>query len=179
MKVRDRGEYQKKYREKNKEKISKQRKKSYKDNREKWSEADKKFYKDNREKYSEANKKAYKKRREGLLASKKEYYYANKKEILAYQKQKMFKIRVKTYFKLGGRCALCGKEHAVERTRTYNFHEIYGREHIGNPYKVYNNSDDFAILCCGSCHKYVHFAMKWLGMTWEEILERVVEVRGG
>lgn len=163
MKVRDRREYNKEYRKKNKERISAR---------------GKKFYEDNREECNEKDKKAYRKRREKLLAAKREYYQANKEETLLYQKQKLKKKRIKTYFKLGGACALCGKEHDVERTKSYNFHEIYGREHISNPYKVYNNSDDFIILCAGSCHNYVHFAMKWLGMTWEEILERVVEVKG-
>jgi hypothetical protein len=126
----------------------------------------------------ESCKKRYESNREAVLASRKKYYYAHKGEVSAYQKEKFRKKRIVTYQKLGGRCAVCGKRHEMSQLRSFNFHEIHGNGHAESPYAVYKNSENFVILCSGTCHRHVHFAMKWFGMTWNEILVRVAEVKG-
>lgn len=68
----------------------------------------------------------------------------------------------------GTKCCLCrnGKTN-----RTLVLHEIYGKPHNDScsAFKALKNPKDWRRLCY-SCHKSVHWVMKYFGMTWEQIV---------
>jgi len=92
-------------------------------------------------------------------------YRKNKKRIQANQKAK--KLRVQKL--IGSQCIFCGNDHHII------YHEIYNKSHPCTPYYILNHIDDFACLCCW-CHRAVHWAVKYLGLSWNQIAEMSVGI---
>jgi hypothetical protein len=71
---------------------------------------------------------------------------------------------------IGSDCIICNS------TRSLVTHEIYGIPHNGNGRDLYVDAferpQDFVRLCY-SCHKGVHWVMKWFNMTWDEIISTI------
>ena len=76
-----RKEYLKRYYQKNKEKITKQRAEYYQDNKEKIAEYQAEYRKNNKEKLAEQKAEYYQKNKEKLAEQKAEYYQKNKEKI--------------------------------------------------------------------------------------------------
>jgi len=138
-------EYEKKYREKNKEKRSKNRKEYYAQHRDEELEQQKEYrqehkkeieeyYQDNKEEILKYKKQYYQNNKVEILENRKEYYIENKEEINEYKKQ---------YY-------LENKEEILENSKQYrqeNKEEIkkYNKEYIKNrlkndpEYKLHKN----------------------------------------
>ena len=119
----------------------------------------------------------YLKNRDEMRARSKERYWADpeskRKSSRTYQKM----LREKALKLFGGDCYICEKKARQKNTSLPDFHEKSGKTHSVNGFKLaLENPDDFVPLCPG-CHRGVHFAMKYLGMTWNEIEERLIEVK--
>jgi len=74
---------------------------------------------------------------------------------------------------IGDRCILCGK--TPQTNQGFAFHEIYGEKH---PYSgssrlkyILEHPEDFVPLC-RKCHTGVHFCMKFLGLTWNDLNDK-------
>lgn len=70
---------------------------------------------------------------------------------------------------LGTECFFCGYEerciiHRKDGTPHKKFKSMGKAE-----YAEHIQSDDYVIVCF-HCHKGVHWAMKWLNLTWDEIV---------
>lgn len=63
---------------------------------------------------------------------------------------------------LGKKCVFCGRE----RKRIYR-HEIHGKEHPMDPRYILAHIEDF-IPVCGTCHRCLHWAMKYLKVVYGE-----------
>jgi len=104
MPTRTKREYEKQYREKNKEKISEKSIEYREKNKEKISEKNKEYFQKNKEKISEKNKEYREKNKETISEKSKEYYEKNKEKIIDkskeyYEKNKEKRIdKSKEYF---------------------------------------------------------------------------------
>lgn len=79
--------------------------------------------------------------------------------------EKAAKLRLQIL--LGKSCILCHREyHRIE------FHEISGRKHPTNPTYLLKHVSDLRPVC-PRCHRGVHFCMKILQLSWEEIIAKV------
>ena len=72
----------------------------------------------------------------------------------------------------GRKCSICGKGN-----RVLVFHRIDGKLHSNtNVAKlVLEEPDEFTLLCRHQCHVSVHWCMKYLGMTWDDIMGYVAQ----
>ena len=77
------------------------------------------------------------------------------------------KARKKADEVFGTKCCLC---HNRKTNRTLVLHEIHGKPHgdACSAFKALKKPQDWRRLCY-SCHKSVHWVMRYFGMTWEEI----------
>jgi hypothetical protein len=84
--------------------------------------------------------------------------------------ERKYKKKEKLDVILGTACILCGSEHSLV------VHEKNGEPHNGvggNMWiDAFERPQDFVRLCY-SCHKGVHWAMKWFNMTWDEIISTI------
>ena len=94
---RRRKEYQKKWKQENKEKIIEINRKYRQKNKEKLNEADKKYYEDNKDKVRESRKKYYEENKEKTLLRNKKYKQENKEKINEHQKER---YHTDPYYKL-------------------------------------------------------------------------------
>lgn len=76
---------------------------------------------------------------------------------------------------LGDRCLICGYNNRLTR------HQINGKKHklfsemsIKELKKYIEINYIYFVSLCFKCHKHVHWCMKYLGMDWEEIIERFI-----
>lgn len=68
--------------------------------------------------------------------------------------------------KLGSDCFFCH----FRGKRRISFHEKNGKKHLENPYYVLKHLQDFVPLC-EHCHKAIHFCIKYLSLSWKQIIE--------
>jgi len=116
----ERKQYQKQYREKNREEISEYSKQYREKNREEISEYGKQYYEKNIEKYREKNKQYREKNREEISENGKQYYEKNREKISEYQKQYYLKNREKV------QCKFCGNEMFKKSLKKHqkSFHSL-------------------------------------------------------
>lgn len=73
---------------------------------------------------------------------------------------------------IGNKCLICGGIYYLTA------HEIYGNKHLSfwnctkEELKTMVNSGNF-VRVCYTCHKHIHWMMKYLKMRWQEINEKV------
>lgn len=95
-----------------------------------------------------------------------ELYNKNAKKRSDIRKEKRNAKKEKLNMLIGSKCILCDSERSLVA------HEIHGIQHNGNGSDLFVDAferpDDFVRLCY-SCHKGVHWAMKFMGMSWEDI----------
>jgi len=91
------AEYQKEYRQKNKERIVEYNKEYRKENKERIAERDKEYRKENKERIVEYNKEYRKENKERIKEYKKEYYQKNKERMKEYRQKN--KKRMAAYYK--------------------------------------------------------------------------------
>jgi hypothetical protein len=91
------AEYQKEYRQKNKERIVEYNKEYRKENKERIAERDKEYRKENKERIVEYNKEYRKENKERIKEYKKEYYQKNKERVKEYRQKN--KKRIAAYYK--------------------------------------------------------------------------------
>lgn len=81
------------------------------------------------------------------------------------------KKRIEALEVFDSKCAIC--KRSPERKNCLHFHKKDGTKHKNRFSGVYlKNPDEFVLLCVW-CHKGVHFSMEYLGMTWEEIWDKL------
>lgn len=85
------------------------------------------------------------------------------------QKRKKTRIERRKRIKelLGAKCFFCSHEDTH-----IECHEIYGKKHPSTGKYILDHLDDFIPLC-NWCHSAVHWCMKYLGLSWNQILEMV------
>lgn len=119
---------------------------------------------------SEAQRRAAKKwrgkNREHLREYERQRYQERKKYMKKYSKKSTEKARKRVNDILGRKCYLCNRSP----NRIYS-HEIHGKKHPSGPFYILNHIKDFVRLC-GFCHQKIHWCMKHLNMTWEEICQK-------
>lgn len=111
-------EYNKKYWNKNKERLSKKKAEYYQQNKDKFAEYNKAYRKKNRERLIDYNKKYYKENREKLLEQKKGYYTQNKEKKLRYR-EKYYKINRDKLIKYARSYYRINKEKIAEYSKGY------------------------------------------------------------
>jgi hypothetical protein len=71
---------------------------------------------------------------------------------------------------IGSSCYICHSERSLVA------HEVYGIPHNGNGadqfVDAFDRPKDFVRLCY-SCHKGVHWVMRWFNMSWKEIISKI------
>lgn len=132
------------------------------------SKYSKEYYLENSESYKRANKKFYNKNREKIIA----YQQGRERNWNSYRE----KCRDKAIEQLGGVCFLCGGCQDV-----LCFHEKRGLKHPGTAsYKwFFDEPERYGLLCRFPCHRFVHNCMKYLGLSWDEIMVLVKEKQNG
>ena len=117
----------------------------------------KKYYQENKEKLKKYKRKEYQEHKEKYRERR------NKNRQRYNEKAKSQRNQALTLYK--NRCFFC----RVSKKRLV-FHEKSGKPHPSKvaPF-VLKNPDDFSLLCI-PCHKAVHWVMKYLRLSWEEIL---------
>ena len=144
------------------EKEREYRKEYYQRNREKLRDYSKQYYQKNKEKWIKYSKTP--ERKKWQKEYDKKYYKQHQKHENRYHKE----YRKNKYEKIrklfGNKCCICGFD------RMLMLHEIYGKEHIVSLKYYQEHKDDFA-LTCFFCHKGIHFCMKHLGLSFNQILE--------
>ena len=102
--------------------------------------------------------------REESRESSRKYYRTHKKKQNKDRVEHYKKTRKQTLILLGSVCFFCGRE-----AKRMMIHEKRGKKHKTSAvYLAIKNPDDFVLLCC-PCHRPVHWCMKYLNMTWEDI----------
>jgi hypothetical protein len=107
----------------------------------------------------------YKNREKRRLLAKK-HYHEHAKE--SRDRGRLWRIRKRgeVLSILGGRCYFCGLEKAL------HLHKKDGLRHTNSmAYLLALKRPQEFVLLCISHHKAVHFCMKYLGFTWEKIVE--------
>jgi len=116
---------------------------------------------------TESQKKAMRKWREQNRKHLKEYEhnrYLNRKEIIKENRDRSEKECWEIINDaLGISCLFCQSQKYLR------CHEIHGKTHTISPWFIKNNLKDFVRLC-HDCHRHVHWDMKYLHLTWEDIL---------
>lgn len=64
----------------------------------------------------------------------------------------------------GNKCVFCGISRGLE------FHEIHGKNHSKALAYILGHKNDFRLLDY-NCHRSVHFCMKFLKLSWKEIVD--------
>lgn len=104
------------------------------------------------------------------------YRRKHQKELNAYNLVYRKRKREEAIKLLGGQCYFCS--HASH----LNFHKKSGGKHGFNsssPYLVLKNPEEWALVCV-NCHKAVHWCMRHLGFSWEEIERKnVIQLQEG
>lgn len=81
--------------------------------------------------------------------------------------RKQYKLRDKIF---GNKCVICGSK------RSLVLHEINGEPHKEDGYALVNkaikNPEQWRRLCY-SCHKGVHWIMKYFGWSWGKIIKTI------
>ena len=127
---RRRKEYQKKWKQENKEKIIEINRKYRQKNKEKLNEADKKYYEDNKDKVRESRKKYYEENKEKTLLRNKKYKQENREKINEHTKK--WKQENKEYMKK------YNKKYKQENKEKINEHQKE-RYHTDPYYKLRHN----------------------------------------
>jgi len=86
---------------------------------------------------------------------------------------KRHRIKIKNEMEklLGSQCMICKSKQSLMA------HEIYGSSHNGHNSGMLfadalDRPQDFIRLCY-SCHKGVHWVMKWFNMSWDDIISKI------
>lgn len=111
--------------------------------------------------------------RERNKESKRKYRQNNKDKIKAYNKTRNLEIRAKRRNELeqilGTKCKICGKEKRII------CHRKNGEPHESkDTYKMVLEHPEDWIRLCEFCHKGVHWAMKHLNMSWDDITSKAL-----
>lgn len=113
--------------------------------------------------------------------SKKETYILREKNPTHYAKvhreyQLKWKrnMRMKIEERIGNKCRFCGFQGTLKRR--ISAHEIHGNSHSETPTYILNHSEDFVPLC-KFCHRSIHFCMRYLGLTWNDILQLMEKIK--
>lgn len=103
-----------------------------------------------------------------------EWRRKNRKKVRRYMRERYRENRKRVLEILGQKCIICGEEHKKSGwIRFIQYHEIRGKKHESDPLYILNHIEDFVPLCV-NCHKGVHFTMKYLGLSWDEIKKLTV-----
>lgn len=129
------------------------------------------YYKKNRERILRINKKWYDTHKKERTEIRRAYYKRTRETRLQYRRDYTKRLKEKIQTLLGNKCVVCGK------TEKLVAHEIHGKPHAKRVHYILNHIEDF-VLVCYSCHNGIHFCMKHLGLTLEQILEMVVGDNG-
>jgi predicted HNH restriction endonuclease len=105
-----------------------------------------------------------------------EYYAANRDKILEKQRNYYHKVRSNREKELrdklfGSSCAICGSSL---KAKSLPIHEKNGLNHLER--EALKRPEDFVRLCI-ICHKGVHWCMEQFGMSWDDILEHLINRR--
>ena len=86
--------------------------------------------------------------------------------------------RCKQYLEthLGSECKICHEKWIDNGKRCFlHYHNILGLKHSTSPFYIKNHIGEFVRLC-NNCHKHVHWNMRYLNISWNEIKERLSTV---
>lgn len=126
------------------------------------------WYRDNKKRLNKKRKKNYQNNKQQEIMKNKKWREEHKEEYHEWRLEHLRNRRLKAVELLGGRCRFCG-----EASGKLLLHQIYGKHHgRAAADLVLKGSMDFVPLH-HYCHKFVHTAMKRLGMSWKEIEERL------
>lgn len=127
------------------------------------------WYRDNKERLNKKRKKNYQNNKQQEIMKNKKWREEHEEEYHEWRLKYLRDRRLKAVKLLGGTCKFCR-----ENSGKLILHEIYGRHHSQSAAELvlFKKSKDFVPLHFW-CHKFVHAAMKRLGMSWKEIEERL------
>jgi len=125
-------------------------------------------------KHSEARKQHWRKwylnHKEGRQKRGREYYAKHPDKMkVKYRRWREKKNKIIREL-LGNKCKVCGNS----KHKLY-CHEIYGRKH--KIWEMIIHPENFVLLCYG-CHKGIHWCMKELGFSFEDILKNRMNLNG-
>lgn len=115
------------------------------------------------------SKETYLRNREQILIRQKSYNQKMKgtqrwKEQEQRKVQRMRERRDALKNEFGNKCIFCGISNGLE------FHEINGKNHSKALAYILRNKENFELLDY-NCHRSVHFCMKFLNLSWKEIVD--------
>lgn len=119
-----------------------------------------------REYHQEYSRNWYKAHRGERLAQIHKYKREHKEQLEEARRKLRQRQREQIKALLGHSCFFCGFEPDNGMLRS---HEIHGSHHTNSYNYIIKHHEDFVALC-NHCHTGVHFCMKYLGLSWDQIL---------
>lgn len=142
-------EYNKQYREKNKEKVLEQQRLYKEKNKEEIKKQRKEYYANNFEKIHQYNAEYYKKNKYILAIKKSKYRYINPEQSLFKRDLRYHEWAYKIKKRANFTCELCKSIGALN-----SHHKKKWKDHLDLRYDLYNG-----ICLCTKCHKFIHGRM--------------------
>ena len=156
MPYKDKGkrrEYDKRYRELNKEKIADCKRKHREKNKEKISEYSRKWEEENKEKRREYKRKYREENKEKHREWRSEYYQLNKEKISEYRREQHKERRAQCVEYLGGKCVKCGATHNLQFDHIKREGKKYNiASRVDNNWDNLKEELDKCQLLCYDCH---------------------------
>jgi hypothetical protein len=177
-------QYQKEYRERNKDKHDAYCRKYYEEHKEEFAERREKYYEENREKLCEGSREYYREHKEEILPRMKEYhkkYYEENREMLLEKNRQHVKQHREKYtqyqrqkrldrsewlweLKCGLICVKCGEDHPA----CFDFHHIDPKMKDGLISKMIKRASMERVISeiekcdvlCANCHRKLHCKKK-------------------
>lgn len=105
---------------------------------------------------------------EEVRAYHREWHKKNRKKSRESSRKYEVKRKLEARNLLGDKCFFCSKD------RRLHFHKKDGQNHRGIPafLEVRKKPEAWILLCAVPCHKVVHWMMKFLDISWEQIEKR-------
>jgi len=75
----------------------------------------------------------------------------------------------------GPSCFFCSNEVVrIIHRKDGRKHKLLSSMGLGELRRLIETEKDEYVRLCGICHKGVHWCMRWLGLNWDEIIERFI-----
>jgi len=143
----------------------------YKEKKRKYEE---KYRREHVEALKRYHREYYQKHKEQRKEYDEEYYQEYKEERKKWHREHHKEQRRQVFLLLGGECLLCG----LDKEKKLVIHKKDGESHekAAACLLALKNSDDFVLLCY-SCHKGIHWLMKYLKMSWEQLYVLLINIK--
>jgi hypothetical protein len=159
-------EYDRAYRERNRERLRAQQRRYREQNRERIRVRQREHYDSNREQILAQQREYYDSNREQILGRRREYYDSNRERLRARRREVRMQARAKLVDEKGGRCAHCGEtdtqvlcfhHHPISRAELRRRGHVVLRSASFELPSVQVDIRKNTILLCANCHARVHW----------------------